>query len=61
MKYLKATIFNIIEEDQSKAVVRSMYGVESQFLNELKWQAKFCQKAAQSSVNREQILQEIHR
>ncbi|KAL0276683.1 UNVERIFIED_CONTAM: hypothetical protein PYX00_004199 [Menopon gallinae] len=59
MKYLKATIFNIIEEDQSKAVVRSMFGIESQFLNELKWQAMYCQKAAQSSVNREQVLQEI--
>lgn len=38
-----------------------MFGIESQFLSELKWQTIFCQKAAQSSVKREQVLQEIQR
>ncbi|KAK6633137.1 hypothetical protein RUM43_012881 [Polyplax serrata] len=59
MKYLKATIFNIIEEDQSKAVVNPMHGIDAQLLNEIKWQGLFCQKAVQSSVTREMVLQKI--
>ena len=38
-----------------------MFGIEAQFLNEIKWQALFCQKAVQSSVMREEILQSIQR
>ncbi|XP_068084365.1 NACHT and WD repeat domain-containing protein 2 [Anabrus simplex] len=58
-KHLRSVIDAIIEEDQAKVVFRSYYGIEQWLLQELMQHASFCQKAAQCSVNREAVLQEI--
>nr|CAD7263262.1 unnamed protein product [Timema shepardi] len=58
-KHLRASIDNIIEEDQAKAVLKSCYGIDCRLLQELMQQTNFCQRAAQCSINREDVLQDI--
>ncbi|XP_049833754.1 NACHT domain- and WD repeat-containing protein 1 [Schistocerca gregaria] len=57
--HLNSVIDSIIEEDQSKMVLKSSYGISGQLLQELMLQTGVCQQAAQSSVNREAVLNDI--
>ncbi|XP_021914136.1 NACHT and WD repeat domain-containing protein 2 isoform X2 [Zootermopsis nevadensis] len=58
-KHLQALVDTIIEEDQTKCVLKSSYGIDSRLFQELMQQTGFCQRAAQCSINREAVLQEI--
>ncbi|KAJ9600281.1 hypothetical protein L9F63_009418, partial [Diploptera punctata] len=58
-KHLRALVDNIIEEDQTKSVLKSSYGIDGRLFQELMQQTNFCQRAAQCSINREVVLQEI--
>lgn len=60
-KHLKEMIDSIIEEHQSKSMLKPSYGIDSSLFEELNQQTSFCQKAAQCSVNREKTINEIKR
>ncbi|XP_069676393.1 NACHT and WD repeat domain-containing protein 2 isoform X2 [Periplaneta americana] len=57
--HLRSLVDTIIEEDQNKSVLKSSYGIDSRLFQELMQQTSFCQRAAQCSINREAVLQEI--
>ncbi|KAF4525524.1 hypothetical protein B566_EDAN014910, partial [Ephemera danica] len=57
--HLKATIHDIMEEDETKSMLKASHGVEGELFQELMQQTAFCQRAAQCSVNREGVLQDI--
>jgi len=42
-------------------ILKSSYGIDSRLFQDLMQQTSFCQRAAQCSINREAILQEIKR
>jgi len=42
-------------------MLKSSYGIDSRLFQELMQQTSFCQRAAQCSINREAVLQEIKR
>jgi hypothetical protein len=42
-----------------QSMVKASHGVEGELFQELMQQAAFCQRAAQCSVNREGVLQDI--
>jgi hypothetical protein len=44
-----------------QSVLKSSYGIDSRLFQELMEQTSFCQRAAQCSINREAVLQEIKR
>nr|XP_022901761.1 NACHT and WD repeat domain-containing protein 2 [Onthophagus taurus] len=58
-KHLTEMVNAIIEEHQSKTVLKPCYGIEAALFEELNQQTGFCQKAAQCSVNREKTIAEI--
>lgn len=58
-KQLLELINGIIDEHQSKTMLRPSYGIEANLLEELNQQTSFCQKAAQCSINREKTISEI--
>lgn len=58
-KHLRGVVDTIIEEDQAKNMLKSSYGIDSRLFQELMQQTSFCQRAAQCSINREAVLQEI--
>ncbi|XP_071449148.1 uncharacterized protein [Hetaerina americana] len=57
--HLKEISEVIMEESQVKTTPKPTYGIESSFFQELDQQATFCQQAAQCSVNRNSLLQDI--
>jgi len=57
--HLRGIIDAIIEEDQSKTVLKSAHGISKRLFQELQHQSAFCQQAAQCSVNRESVLKQI--
>lgn len=60
-KHLKEMIDSIIDEHQSKSILKPSYGIDASLFEELNQQTSFCQKAAQCSVNREKTINEIKR
>lgn len=60
-KHLTEMVDSIIEEHQSKTLLKPSYGIDSSLFEELNQQTCFCQKAAQCSVNREKTISEIKR
>lgn len=50
---------SIIEEHQSRTMLKPSFGIEAPLFEELNQQTSFCQKAAQCSVNREKTINEI--
>lgn len=44
-----------------QSALKSSYGIDSRLFQELMEQTSFCQRAAQCSINREAVLQEIKR
>lgn len=60
-KHLMEMINSIIEEHQSKTILKPYNGIDASLFEELNQQASFCQKAAQCSTNREKTIQDIKR
>ncbi|KAJ8952611.1 hypothetical protein NQ318_004158 [Aromia moschata] len=58
-KHLTEMTDTIIEEHQSKTMLKPSYGIEASLFEELNQQTSFCQKAAQCSINREKTINEI--
>lgn len=58
-KHLSEMISTIIEEHQSKTMLKPSYGIEANLFEELNQQTSFCQKAAQCSINREKTINDI--
>ncbi|KAI4468136.1 beta transducin-related protein [Holotrichia oblita] len=58
-KHLMEMIDSIIEEHQSKTILKPYYGIDASLFEELNQQVSFCQKAAQCSTNREKTIQDI--
>lgn len=59
LKHLTATIDSIVDEHQTKTLLRPSYGVSAELFEELNHQIYFCQRAAQCSVNREKVLNDV--
>lgn len=60
-KHLTESVDSIVDEHQSKTLLKPSYGIDSSLFEELNQQTSFCQKAAQCSVNREKTLNDIKR
>lgn len=60
-KHLTEMVDSIIEEHQSKSMLKPSFGIDVSLFEELNQQTSFCQKAAQCSVNREKTINEIKR
>ncbi|KAK5648750.1 hypothetical protein RI129_003642 [Pyrocoelia pectoralis] len=58
-KHLLESIDSIIDEHQNKILLKPSYGIDSSLFEELNQQTIFCQKAAQCSINREKMLNDI--
>lgn len=58
-RQLQDTVDAIADEHQSKVLLRPAQGIPATLFEELNQQTNFCQRAAQCSVNREQVLGEI--
>lgn len=58
-KHLTEMVDCIIDEHQSKTMLKPSYGIDVSIFEELNQQTTFCQKAAQCSVNREYTINEI--
>ncbi|XP_017775485.1 PREDICTED: NACHT and WD repeat domain-containing protein 2 isoform X1 [Nicrophorus vespilloides] len=58
-KHLTEMIDAIIDEHQSKNILKPSYGIDTSIFEELNQQTTFCQKAAQCSVNREKTISDI--
>ncbi|KAJ8971123.1 hypothetical protein NQ317_007672 [Molorchus minor] len=58
-KHLTEMIDTIIEEHNSKTMLKPSYGIETSLFEELNQQTGFCQKAAQCSINREKMINQI--
>ncbi|KRT86348.1 AAA protein, partial [Oryctes borbonicus] len=58
-KHLMEMVNSIIEEHQSKTLLKPYYGIDASLFEELNQQTSFCQKAAQSSTNRERTVNDI--
>ena len=52
-------INSIIEEHQTKTMLKPHHGIDASLFEELNQQTSFCQKAAQCSINREKTINEI--
>lgn len=59
LKHLPATIDLIVDEHQNKNSFKPNYGISATLFEELNHQISFCQRAAQCSVNREKVLNEV--
>lgn len=55
-KHLTDSMDSIVEEHQSKTLLKPSYGIDASLFEELNQQTSFCQKAAQCSVNREKTI-----
>lgn len=60
-KHLLEMVNSIIEEHQSKTLLKPYYGIDASLFEELNQQINFCQKAAQCSTNREKTINDIKR
>lgn len=60
-KHLTEMCDSIIEEHQSKTMLKPSQGIDASLFEELNQQTSFCQKAAQCSVNREKTINEIRK
>lgn len=60
-KHLREMVDSIIDEHQSKSMLKPSYGIDASLFEELNQQTSFCQKAAQCSINREKTINEIKR
>lgn len=58
-KHLTEMVDSIVEEHQSKTMLKPSYGIDTSLFEELNQHTGFCQKAAQCSVNREKTISEI--
>uniref|UniRef100_A0A6P7FUD4 NACHT and WD repeat domain-containing protein 2 isoform X1 n=1 Tax=Diabrotica virgifera virgifera TaxID=50390 RepID=A0A6P7FUD4_DIAVI len=58
-KHLSEMINTIIEEHQSKTMLKPSFGIEATLFEELNQQTTFCQKAAQCSTDREKTINEV--
>ncbi|KAF2893747.1 hypothetical protein ILUMI_12441 [Ignelater luminosus] len=58
-KHLTESVDSIVDEHQSKTLLKPSYGIDASLFEELNQQTSFCQKAAQCSVNREKTLNDI--
>lgn len=60
-KHLTEAIDSIIDEHQTKTILKPSYGIDASLFEELNQQTGFCQRAAQCSVNREKMINDIRR
>nr|XP_023024211.1 uncharacterized protein LOC111512332 [Leptinotarsa decemlineata] len=58
-KHLSEMISTIVDEHQSKSLLKPSYGIEASLFEELNQQTNFCQKAAQCNINREETIEDI--
>ncbi|CAH1102040.1 unnamed protein product [Psylliodes chrysocephalus] len=58
-KHLSEMINTIIDEHQSKTMLKPSYGIEATLFEELNQQTSFCQKAVQCSTNREKTVNDV--